>query len=60
MAKNLRAKIPESDTMTIFDVNTSSAEKLVKESVPANVTIANGPREVAESSVRHPYPRHFF
>jgi 3-hydroxyisobutyrate/3-hydroxypropionate dehydrogenase len=51
MAKNLRAKIPESDTLTIFDVNSSSADKLVKEAIPANITIAKGPREVAESAV---------
>jgi hypothetical protein len=51
MAKNLRAKIPESDTLTIFDVNSSSADKLVKEATPAKITIAKGPREVAESAV---------
>ncbi len=52
MAKNLRAKIPEDDTMTIFDVNPSSSEKLTKEAVPANIKVAKGPREVAQNSVR--------
>lgn len=51
MAKNLRAKIPEEDTMTVFDVNPSSSEKLTKEAVPANIQIAKGPREVAQNSV---------
>lgn len=51
MAKNLRAKMPEEDTMTVFDVNPSSSEKLTKEAVPANIKIAKGPREVAQNSV---------
>jgi hypothetical protein len=51
MAKNLRAKIPKSDTLTIFDVNSSSVDKLVKEAAPANVKVAKGPREVAENAV---------
>jgi hypothetical protein len=52
MAKNLRAKIPEGDTLTIFDVNSASSEKLVKEAVPANIQIAKGPRDVAQGAVR--------
>jgi 3-hydroxyisobutyrate/3-hydroxypropionate dehydrogenase len=51
MAKNLRAKIPESDTMTVFDVNSSSSEKLTKEADLPTVQVAKGPREVAEKSV---------
>ena len=54
MAKNLRAKIPEKDTLTVFDVNSASAEKFVKEAVPGNVQVAKGPREVAEQAVRLP------
>ena len=54
MAKNLRAKIPESDTVIVFDVNPSSSEKLTAEASPANIKIAKGPREVAENAVRDP------
>jgi hypothetical protein len=51
MARNLRAKIPEGDTMTVFDVNSSSSKKLVEEVAPAALTVAAGPREVAEAAV---------
>lgn len=51
MAQNLRAKIPEADTLTVFDVNKSSLEKFQKEAVPSNVVIAQSPREVVENSV---------
>jgi len=50
MAKNLRAKIPDGDILTVFDVNTASTEQLVKES-QQSVRIAKNPREVAEHSV---------
>jgi len=50
MAKNLRAKIPEADTLTVFDVNKSSLERFSKEAVPSNVVLAQNPREVAENS----------
>lgn len=53
MAKNLRAKIPEGDSLTIFDVNSSMVEKFVKEVEPAKVNVAKGPREVAEKAVRY-------
>lgn len=49
MAKNLRAKIPESDTMVINDVNDSATQQFVKE--VGNVTIAKTVREVAEQTV---------
>lgn len=52
MAKNLRAKIPEGDTLTVFDVNTSSTDKLKSETQSPNLHIAKSPREVAEKSVR--------
>ncbi len=51
MAKNLRAKIPEGDTMTIFDVNAASLEKFSQEASPSGVIVAKSPREVAENSV---------
>lgn len=61
MAKNLRSKIAETDTMTIHDVNPSMTEEFRKEM--GNVEIANSVREVAENSVcqsttppkHHPY-----
>jgi len=51
MAKNLRAKIPEGDTMTIFDVNSSSTERLKSEASSSNLHIAKSPKEVAQNSV---------
>lgn len=59
MAKNLRAKIPASDTLLIHDINTETTEKFMTESdqlakVEKNalqVDIAECPREVAERSV---------
>lgn len=51
MAKNLRAKIPEGDTMTVFDVNTASLEKFSQEATPTGVVVAKSPREVVENSV---------
>ncbi|ETN41644.1 3-hydroxyisobutyrate dehydrogenase [Cyphellophora europaea CBS 101466] len=50
MAKNLRAKIPEDDTMTVFDVNAAALERFAKEAEPNNVTVAKAPREVVENS----------
>lgn len=49
MAKNLRAKIPKSDTMVINDVNDAAIQQFVKE--VGNVTIAKSVREVAEKTV---------
>lgn len=54
MAKNLRAKIPEGDTLTVFDVNTAALDRFVKEAEPSKVTVANAPRDVVENSVRLP------
>lgn len=54
MAKNLRAKIPEGDTLTIFDVNKSSTEKLKEEARSSKLEIAKSPKEVAEKSVSLP------
>lgn len=49
MAKNLRAKIPKSDTMVINDVNDAATQQFVEEF--GNVTIAKSVREVAEQTV---------
>lgn len=54
MAKNLRAKMPEGDTLTIYDVNTSSTDKLKSETESSKVEIAKSPKEVAEKSVSSP------
>lgn len=51
MAKNLRTKIPESDTMYIHDVNTAALDSFVKE--VGKVTVAKNVREVAENTVRY-------
>jgi len=51
MAKNLRAKIPEGDKLTVYDVNTSSTERLLKEASSGNLQVAKSPREVVEQSV---------
>lgn len=59
MAKNLRAKIPDSDTLIVCDVNKEAAKKFADEvGVAASgtgkglgVEIANNSREVAEKSV---------
>ena len=49
MATNLRAKIAESDTMWVCDVNPSASEKLAKEA--GNIQVAKSVREVAENAV---------
>lgn len=61
MAKNLRAKIPPSDLLTVYDVNTSATKQFAEElgivasntDAPGKGTgihLANDPREVAEKS----------
>jgi 3-hydroxyisobutyrate dehydrogenase len=63
MAKNLRAKIPASDTLIVRDVNEEAAKRFVAEAQEAarnngaganegRVEIAENAREVAERSVR--------
>jgi hypothetical protein len=62
MAKNLRLKIPPSDTLVINDVNSEATRRFVDEFRIANpiagtldegmgIEIAKSPREVAERSV---------
>ncbi|OAL33812.1 hypothetical protein AYO20_06988 [Fonsecaea nubica] len=62
MAKNLRAKIPEGDTMTVFDVNTAALERFSQEATPTGVSVAKNPRELVENSDNIisalPEPRH--
>ncbi len=53
MAKNLRAKIPKEDTLSINDRNTEATANFVKE-MGAGVEVAKSPREVAEKSVGPP------
>lgn len=50
MAKNLRAKVPESDVLIVYDQNTEATTTFVQE-VGAGVEVANSPRGVAERSV---------
>lgn len=61
MAKNLRAKIPASDTLIVRDVNDEMAARFVAEAQEAagssgegKVEIADNAREVAEKSVSSP------
>lgn len=67
MAKNLRAKIPATDTLVIYDRNTDATKRFAEEvgiAAPSagapekgtGIEVAGGPREVAEKSVRHPPP----
>jgi len=55
MARNLQAKLPSTDTIRVYDINTASAEKFVTEtkalSAGAAVEIATSVREAAENSV---------
>ena len=62
MAKNLRARIPEGDTLVIHDRNTEATSKFIQEigiaaaSVRAGrkgqgIEVVNTPRELAEKSV---------
>ena len=52
MAKNLRERISESDTMVIHDVNQTALDKFKSE--VGNVEIAKNVRELAEKTVRTP------
>ena len=50
MAKNLRSKIAESDTLIVHDVNETALKQFAEE-VGGNVTVAKTVREVAENAV---------
>ena len=55
MARNLQAKLPSSDTLRVFDINTESIQKFANETKAlgsgAAVKIAANAREAAEDSV---------
>ena len=51
MALNLRNKIADSDTLTVFDVNENATKKLVEEAGSKRVQVASDPKEVAHKSV---------
>jgi hypothetical protein len=52
MAKNLRARIPESDELFVCDKNTAATNAFSSETQGMLVQAAQCPREVAEKSVR--------
>jgi len=65
MAKNLRAKIPHSDTLVIYDVNGSATQRFAEEvgvTESKTIEIAKGVREVAEKAetiiTMLPQPKH--
>lgn len=55
MARNLQAKLPSSDTLRVYDINTESIQKFAKETKAlgsgADVKVAANAREAAEDSV---------
>jgi hypothetical protein len=65
MARNLRARIPASDTLVVHDVNEEAMRKLVDEVKAAGgnaqaVEITDSPRALAEKAVRFAsYPFNF-
>lgn len=50
MAKNLRAKLPSTDKLYVYDVNTTSTARFSKE-CDKHVEVASSAREAAERSV---------
>ena len=72
MAQNLRAKIPSSDTLVIYDRNTEATTKFMQEAgntanADKGIEVVSSPRQVAErsvsissiTSVRFPSDEHF-
>ena len=51
MAKNLRDKIPQEDSIVIHDVNTAVTINFVNEFPGQSVVVAKSAREVAERCV---------
>jgi 3-hydroxyisobutyrate dehydrogenase len=51
MAKNLREKLPETDTLLVNDVNKDAVAKFAEELAGFTVVAAESPREVAERAV---------
>jgi len=63
MAKNLQAKLPPSDTIRLFDINTDAMEKLVREMKSsqaggATVEMAPSAHDAARDAVSSPYQKH--
>ncbi|OJD27971.1 3-hydroxyisobutyrate dehydrogenase [Blastomyces percursus] len=62
MARNLRSKIPKSDTLIICDVNAKTTEQFVQEQPDLKVKVATSPQQVALESetiiTSLPEPRH--
>jgi hypothetical protein len=58
MARNLQAKLPSSDTLRVYDINTEAMERFAKETKAlqngAAVQTSASPRDAAEDSVRFP------
>jgi hypothetical protein len=58
MARNLQAKLPSSDTLKIYDINSESVQRFANEtkalSKGASVQVASTVREAAEDSVSLP------
>lgn len=51
MAKNLREKLPCTDTLIINDVNKDAVSKFAEELSGFTVVAADSPREIAERAV---------
>ena len=51
MAKNLRNKLPMTDTLVVFDVNAAASTKFRAESGGSDIVVAGTAREVAENAV---------
>jgi hypothetical protein len=54
MAKNLRQKLPNHDTLVVQDINKDASRKFADELSDFTVVVANTARQLAEMSVRHP------
>lgn len=52
MALNLRAKIPKSDNLIIYDLNQEALKSLVVDTKGFDVEVVDNPRDVAHRSVR--------
>ncbi len=60
MAKNLRTKIPSSDTLIIYDRNEEATTRFVQElgkTAGEGIEVATSVRNVAERAVRFPIPQ---
>ena len=54
MAKNLRAKIPDTDTLVVCDTNAEATERFVEDfDGGTEISIADTPKEVAQRSVHY-------